>query len=434
MSFVPIYILILFGTIVVDYFAGIFIERSEGAKRKWFLIASLVTNIGILCVFKYYNFFIGNVNGIINSFGKREFSLPYLNILLPIGLSFHTFQAMSYTIEVYRGNHKAERHFGIYALYVMFYPQLVAGPIERPQNILYQFYEVKKFDSDRVIVGLKIMFWGFVKKVVIADRLSLYVNDVYSHANTVGSGNLWLAVFLFFPFQVYCDFSGYSSIALGAAKVMGFDLLENFRTPFSSLTISELWNRWHISLSTWFRDYLYQPLVISFRDYGKWAVVIGLLITFFLSGFWHGAGWNFIFYGIVQGVVIILEFLLGIKSVKLAKTLFGKIRGIITTYFLFSFSLIFFRSANLTQAVFIIKRLFWKIDFKFTPIAEFGSISLLLSFVSIACLLFFERYHAKKLLTQNNNLRTEISLSAFMVATLILFGVFHNISFIYFQF
>lgn len=434
MFFVPIYIVILFATIVVDYFAGIYIEQSVGRRRRLFLIFSLFANIGILCVFKYYNFFIENANSIIQSIGDRKFSLPYLNILLPIGLSFHTFQAMSYTIEVYKGNHKAEKHFGVYALYVMFYPQLVAGPIERPQNILYQFHEKKTFNSERIIVGLKIMLWGFIKKVVIADRIGLYVNNVYAHTNDTGSINLWIAVFVFFPFQVYCDFSGYSSIALGSAKVMGFDLLENFRTPFSSLTISELWNRWHISLSTWFRDYLYQPIVIALRDWGKWAVVLGLIITFFISGFWHGAGWNFIFYGLIQGLVIIAEFLLGIKSVKLAKTRWGKFKGIALTYFFFAFSLIFFRSNGIQQSSEVIRKLFWQFDFRFLPVQIFGTVSFLLSFLSILFLLVFEKYHAQKLLYKETKFRTDVVLTSCMIVSLIVFGVFTRMSFIYFQF
>lgn len=229
MAFVPIYILILGFTIVVDYFAGIFIEKASGKKRRLYLICSLIANIGVLCVFKYYNFINENFSFLLHGFGLKN-PLPYLSILLPIGLSFHTFQAMSYTIEVYRGNQKTERHFGIYALYVMFYPQLVAGPIERPQNLLHQFREKHPLDSDRIFEGLKIMIWGFFKKLVIADRLGIYVNIAYENVPQHDGMTLLLATF-FFSFQIYCDFSGYSDIAIGAAKVMGFDLMTNFRRP-----------------------------------------------------------------------------------------------------------------------------------------------------------------------------------------------------------
>jgi D-alanyl-lipoteichoic acid acyltransferase DltB (MBOAT superfamily) len=434
MAFVPVYILVLFSTIVVDYFGAIFIEKAVGRKRKWFLVLTIFANLLVLCVFKYYNFFLSNVNVLIESFGYRQYSMPFLNMLLPIGLSFHTFQALSYIIEINRGNIKAEKHFGIYSLYIMFYPQLVAGPIERPQNMLHQFHEKKVYDADRVVIGLKIMLWGFVKKLVIADRLALYVNEVHYYPDRVSSPHLWLVVFIFFPFQVYCDFSGYSSIALGAAKVMGFELMENFRRPFSSLTTSELWNRWHISLSSWFRDYLFQPLVIFFRDYGKWSVVIGLMITFFLSGLWHGAGWTFIIYGLIQGSIMAVEFLLGIKSVKLAKSLFGRIRGLLITYLLFSFSLIFFRAQGLHNSFIIIKKMFWSVDFKFTPLPSVAALTYILSAILIPLLIYFERNHLENFIYRTTKPKYELALSTCMILTILVFGVFQNISFIYFQF
>nr|WP_315814272.1 hypothetical protein [Paraflavitalea speifideiaquila] len=225
-----LYILILGFTIVVDYYAGIFIEKASGRKRKLFLVCSLVANIGVLAVFKYYNFINENISVLCQSLGVTN-NIPYLSILLPIGLSFHTFQAMSYTIEVYRGNQKAERHFGIYSLYVMFYPQLVAGPIERPQNVLHQFHEYHKFDYSKFVAGCKLILWGFFMKVVVADRLSIYVDAIYNHPADHNGSSLLLATF-FFAIQIYCDFAGYSTIALGCAKVMGFELMENFHRPY----------------------------------------------------------------------------------------------------------------------------------------------------------------------------------------------------------
>lgn len=250
MAFVPAYILILGGTIIVDYVAGIYIEKSTGYRRKFLLMSSLVANIGVLAVFKYYNFLNQNLSLLLQSVGWSN-SLPYLSMLLPIGLSFHTFQAMSYTIEVYRGNQRAERHLGIYALYVLFYPQLVAGPIERPQHILHQFYEKHTFDYVNVTNGLKRMAWGLFKKVVIADRLAMAVNTVYDNP-TAFVGMPLIVATVCFAFQIYCDFSGYSDIAIGAAQVMGFRLMKNFDRPYFSTSISEFWRRWHISLSTWF--------------------------------------------------------------------------------------------------------------------------------------------------------------------------------------
>ncbi|MGZ3884299.1 MAG: MBOAT family O-acyltransferase, partial [Bacteroidia bacterium] len=259
MFFKPVYILILFGTIIIDYYAGIKLEETaDKKKKKLFLVLSLVANIGVLVVFKYYNFINTNITDLLSAFGAHN-PIPFLKILLPIGLSFHTFQAMSYTIEIYRGNQKAERHFGIYSLYVMFYPQLVAGPIERPQNVMHQFHETHRFDYTDVSAGLKLMLWGFFKKVVIADRLAIGVDEVYDHVHSY-SGIALIMATVFFAIQIYCDFSGYSDIALGTARVMGFRLMTNFNRPYASRSVSEFWSRWHISLSSWFRDYLYIPL------------------------------------------------------------------------------------------------------------------------------------------------------------------------------
>lgn len=259
MAFIPVYIFILFFTIIVDYIAGIMIEKESGRRRRLFLIISILVNVGFLAIFKYYNFFTENVNELLRLLHIAYHPIPLLNIILPVGLSFHTFQAMSYTIEVYRGNQKAERHFGIYALYVMFYPQLVAGPIERPQNLLHQFKEEHKFSSQNLMDGLRLMLWGFFKKLVIADRLAQYVTIVYSFPAEFHYMNLIIAT-LFFTIQIYCDFSGYSDIAIGAARCMGFNLMTNFNRPYFSTNIQEFWKRWHISLSTWFRDYLYISL------------------------------------------------------------------------------------------------------------------------------------------------------------------------------
>ena len=254
MAFVPIYILILVVTIVVDYFAGLLIERTRGRKRWRYLVTSIIVTCGVLFVFKYYNFFGNNVNWIAEQF-NLDFAVDPLALILPIGLSFHTFQSLSYVIEVYRGNQKAEPHFGIYSLYVMFYPQLVAGPIERPQNLLHQLREKHHFEYQRVADGLKLMAWGLFKKVVIADRLAVVVNTVYADP-TAHSGGALLLASVFFAFQIYCDFSGYSDMAIGAAQVMGIRLMENFRRPFASRTTATFWTRWHISLSLWFRDYV----------------------------------------------------------------------------------------------------------------------------------------------------------------------------------
>lgn len=298
---IPVYIVILLFTIVIDYFAGIMIENAVGPTRKWFLVLSLVANIGILAFFKYYNFLAENLNLLLHIAAPAH-NIPLLNIILPIGLSFHTFQAMSYTIEVYRGNHKAERHFGIYALYVMFYPQLVAGPIERPQNVLYQFHEKHKLEYNNLAVGIRLMLWGMIKKVVVADRLALITDPIFDHPHNHTGVTLAIGA-IFFAFQIYCDFSGYSDIALGAARVMGFNLMVNFNHPYLATTISDFWRRWHISLSTWFRDYLYISLGgnrVSFIRKN-----FNLFFVFLISGLWHGANWTFIIWGALHGFYLV---------------------------------------------------------------------------------------------------------------------------------
>ena len=298
MAFVPIYLGILGLTIVIDYFAGIYLERFQGGAKKIFLGCSLLANLGVLAIFKYYFFFTDNFN-FLASYFSIPIHFPVLNFLLPIGLSFHTFQAMSYTIEVYRGNQKAERNFGIYSLYVMFYPQLVAGPIERPQNLIHQFYEKHVWDADRVKLGLLQMMQGFFKKVVIADRLAMVVDQAYANLSNQSSLNLIIAS-IFYSFQIYCDFSGYSDIAIGASNVMGFKLMKNFNAPYTAKSIPDFWRRWHISLSTWFKDYVYFSLGGNRVSVPRWY--INIMIVFILSGFWHGASWNFVIWGALHGL------------------------------------------------------------------------------------------------------------------------------------
>jgi len=362
MAFLPIYILILGFTIVIDYIAGIQIEASTGHRRKLFLILSLVANIGVLAFFKYYNFVNNNLSAVLETIGYHN-PVPALLLLLPIGLSFHTFQAMSYTIEVYRGKYKAERHFGIYALYVMFYPQLVAGPIERPQNILWQFFKRHEFDYHNVVTGLKIILWGLFKKIVIGDRLGSFVDQVYNDPTNFHGLALIVAT-VFFALQIYCDFSGYSDIAVGTARGMGFELIQNFNRPYFSRSISEFWRRWHISLSSWFRDYLYIPLggnrVKLPRRY------FNLMLTFLISGLWHGANWTFIIWGGLNGLFQMLEIasdkfrgrMFGVLSARYSKTMAAC--GILFTFILICFTWIFFRANTLHDAFYIVSNIFAK--------------------------------------------------------------------------
>ncbi|MBA2611535.1 MAG: MBOAT family protein [Bacteroidetes bacterium] len=373
MFFIPIYILILFVTIIIDYFAGIYIEKSEGKKRKYLLVISLISNIGILAFFKYYNFFIDNINVVFNVL-HWNYSIDLLKIVLPIGLSFHTFQAMSYTIEVYRKKQKAEKHFGIYALYVMYYPQLVAGPIERPQNVLSQFHTKHKFNPYLFSNGLKQTVIGLFKKVVIADSLAPYVNLVYDNPEQYEPITIFIAT-VFFAFQIYCDFSGYSDIALGASRVMGIELMQNFKAPYRSVSISDFWSRWHMSLSSWFRDYVYIPL--GGNRVGQSRLFFNLFLVFMISGFWHGANWTFIIWGALHGFYTIAEiaFKKKTKSIKINNNSLAfmvKITKQFIVFYLVCFAWIFFRAETVSKAVFMAKQFVLGIPVYITHLTQKG--------------------------------------------------------------
>lgn len=449
MAFVPIYILILGFTIVVDYFAGIYIENAEGKKKKLFLVASLVANIGVLFVFKYYNFLNDNLTALMNGLGCRN-SLPMLSILLPIGLSFHTFQAMSYTIEIYRGHQKAERHFGIYSLYVMFYPQLVAGPIERPQNLLHQFHEKHSFDYQRVTDGLKLMAWGLFKKVVIADRLAIAVDKAYRNPFEYQGLSLILAT-IFFSFEIFCDFSAYSDMAIGAAQVMGFKLMKNFDRPYLSKSIHEFWKRWHISLSTWFKDYLYITIGGNRVSVSRWY--LNLFIVFLVSGLWHGANWTFIIWGSLHGFYLVFALITQKARNKIAtsigltkmKRLYTALQ-IATTFALTAFAWIFFRAESVEKAFAIIKYSFVGLVPDISKLLHLKAVHLKLGlsekdfYIGILAILFMEGIH----LMQNkhkvgawiNSKPAYFRWTTYylVLLTIILFGVYENRQFIYFQF
>lgn len=304
MWFVPKYILILLITIVIDYSAGILMERfaDQPRKKKTFMVISIVSTLTVLMVFKYLNFITENLDQLCASLGLETHLMTH--IILPIGLSFHTFQSMSYVIEVYRGHQKAERHFGYYSLYVMFFPQLVTGPIERPGNLLRQLHEKKEFRYENISKGMRLILFGFFVKMVVADHLGEYVDEVFGHLDEYNAGAIWLTMALY-SFQIYCDFFGYSTIALGSAKLMGYDISDNFRSPYLSKNIAEFWHRWHISLSTWFRDYVYIPLGGSRVKFGRWA--FNIMVVFVLSGIWHGAAWTFLLWGFAHGLLHIVE-------------------------------------------------------------------------------------------------------------------------------
>lgn len=439
MVFVPVYILILGFTIVVDYFAGMWLEDTKGKGRKWLLVASLVANIGVLAVFKYYNFINDNLTALMHGM-DFENPIPYLSILLPIGLSFHTFQAMSYTIEVYRGKEKAERNFGIYALYVMYFPQLVAGPIERPQNMLWQFHKEHQFDYRNFTEGLKHIIWGLFKKVVIADRISEYVNTVYNNPFDHHGAQLLMATF-FFSFQIYCDFSGYSSIAIGTSKIFGINLMTNFSRPYLADSIRDFWKRWHISLSSWFKDYLYIPLggnrVPVMRGY------VNLFIVFLVSGLWHGANWTFVIWGALHGFYSVfatfsqplrnkINHFLWIDRVPFVYRFFQ----VAATFLLASFAWIFFRAANLSEAMYIVQNIFRVETFQNLNLFQFTA-DMYLSLALVALLMIIEILEEKYRLSQALKLSpvaVRYSVYALGIIAMMVIGVWKSADFIYFQF
>jgi D-alanyl-lipoteichoic acid acyltransferase DltB (MBOAT superfamily) len=358
MVYVPSYILILALLIVVDYTAAILIERSSDKYKRFFLIGSILSTCAVLFLFKYFNFINENIT-YLASLLHWNYSYTALTLLLPIGLSFHTFQSLSYVIEVYKGDQKAEKHIGIYALFVMFYPQLVAGPIERPQNMLHQFREKYTFEYQRVVEGLILMVWGLFKKVVIADNLATLVSVVYDHPANFQGLTLVLAT-LFFSIQIYCDFSGYTDIARGAAKVMGFNLSVNFNHPYMARSLSDFWRRWHISLSSWLRDYVYTPFVLRARYWDKVGVVFALMTTFFISGIWHGASWTFVIWGLLHGSALVIEALTTKFRKKHTKAIPKWIYSAVCLAFTFSFvsfTYIFFRAQTLSDAFYIVRHL-----------------------------------------------------------------------------
>jgi len=366
---------------------------------------------------------------------------PAVKIILPIGLSFHTFQSLSYVVEVYRGRYKAEPDFATYATYVMFFPQLVAGPIERPQGLLHQFRDHHQFDYARVTSGLKRMAWGFFKKLVVADRLALYVNDVYAAPQNFNGLQLSLATF-FFAYQIYCDFSGYSDIAIGAARVLGFTLRENFNTPYYATSISEFWHRWHMSLSTWFRDYLYIPLGGS--RVAPWRWIANILITFGVSGLWHGANWTYVVWGLLNGVYL----LAGTATESIRNRLFGSVgmsndtgsRRVVrigTTFGLTLVAWVLFRARTLGDAWYIFTH-FWRgWDFHAISTEQFLLRQMPVAAGVIALLEFGQWIQRQPSLPQRvarlSPAMRWAGYSALMLGV-VLFGVYRKTQFIYFQF
>ncbi|MCK9219772.1 MAG: MBOAT family protein [Bacteroidales bacterium] len=439
------FVLILMSATLVSYLAALKMgQKAKKKDRKIFLIISIVINLGMLVFFKYLGFFTDIINQFAAITGNK-FSIPYYGILLPIGISFYTFQTIGYTLDVYRGVIKPEKNIGIYALFVSFFPLVLAGPIERGRRLIPQFHVKHDFDPQLFTSGLRLILWGMFKKIVIADRLSIFVQPVFSNIAYFHGIEIAIAGVMKMM-QVYADFSGYTDIAIGSARLMGFRLSANFNRPFSAQSISDFWHRWHISLTSWLRDYVYFSL--PFKYHGKtvsWRLNINLLITFVLVGFWHGPYWNFIIFGFLHGSFMILA-----NITKPVMNNFNRITGlsnspfllktlnITATFLLVCFTGFFFGQHPLRDSFLIIENL---TDFSQTGKAILLPLlknnDLLLSFALIIFMLWFEyliamKSFATKFMSKPVALRYSAYL--FMLFFILVFGIFSSQKFFYFQF
>lgn len=428
MNWEPAYALLLLTSTVITYLAALGIGHStrRREKRLW-LTGSLVLNLGILFLFKYYNFAAENISDLLARWGMSV-QMPEFTLLLPVGISFYIFQALGYSIDVYRGNTPIEKNFFTYALFVSFFPQLVAGPIERSTNLLPQFKQKHAFSYENVMAGIRLMLWGYFLKLVLADRCALYVDTIFNNVPYHNGGSFLLAS-LFFSFQIYGDFAGYSLTAIGAAKVMGFDLKENFRRPYFAATVTEFWRRWHISLSTWFRDYVYIPMGGNRK--GSARCYSNIMTTFIVSGIWHGANWTFIIWGAIHGGLQCIEKRLGWnkKQWKMQE----KIIHWGFTFCILCLAWIFFRANTVSDAFLMIKGIFTDLA---RPYKMEGSI---LGPIALALIIVFmkeiiDEYGLKVRISESPVWIVRHMYIVGMIVFIILLGVLNGDQFIYFQF
>lgn len=431
MNWKPVYAVLILTSTVLTYACGLLVENhaEDKRKKKFYLVVSLIINFAILFFFKYYNFINESIFSVLELAGLR-WPVPNLDVLLPVGISFYTFQAVGYSIDVYRGTIKAERNFMTYALFVSFFPQLVAGPIERAKNLLPQFHEEHAFSYDNAVEGLKQMIWGFFMKLCVADVLAEYVNAVYNNVPQHNGTSMIIAT-IFFTFQIYCDFGGYSNIAIGAAKVMGFRLMENFNRPYLSLNIKEFWKRWHISLSSWFMDYVYIPLGGNRVSYPRH--LLNLAITFLVSGVWHGANWTFVLWGGVHSVYqvgtnIFRKFVYKPKY----DVWWSKLLGTAACFIAVAFAWIFFRANNVGDAFTIIGKIFSNPGVPF-----FDLMVMLTGGLGLTVLIFKDLkdqfgWNVNFMHSRYNIVRYASVVA--LISYILLFGSFTSGQFIYFQF
>lgn len=457
MSWNANYLLLMTTSIVITYLSGLLIDRSnriENKKKRIFLCKlwvalSFSSNLAILFFFKYFNFAIANINHFFFHIGIQPLT-PSFDVLLPVGISFYTFQALGYTMDVYRNEIYAEKNLAKYALFVSFFPQLVAGPIERSKNLLIQINEKHYFNHYNMKNGLLLMLWGYFQKLVVADRIAIMVNDIYENYAYYFGCQIVMATVLF-SIQIYCDFSGYSDIAKGAAQIMGFHLIDNFHQPYFAISIQDFWKRWHVSLSTWFRDYLYIPL--GGNRCSKLKKYRNIIITFLASGLWHGASWNYILWGGLHGSYQIISDAVHPYKDKLyrklkinTKSILFKYGQTFITFVLVDFAWIFFRASGAFEAIRIIKRIF--LDFGLSKMFTISSYFIGLDYkdlfvagFSILILILINflqtKLNIRELLAQQNLLFRWVCYYVMILYVLILgiYGSEYEASqFIYFQF
>ena len=432
------YVVLILLTTFVSYLCGILVEKTDKKSMKIFwMVLALVVSLGVLFFFKYFNFISESVAAVCNSIAIPMQPVT-LNLVLPVGISFYTFQSLSYVIDVYKKDVKAEKHFGKYALFVSFFPQLVAGPIERTGNLMPQLIEEQHFDLKEASYGLRQMLLGFIKKLIIADSISRYADIVFDNVQYY-FGLTFIVAAILFTFQIYCDFSGYSDIAIGTSKLLGIKLMTNFSSPYYATSIKDFWGRWHISLSTWFRDYIYIPM--GGNRCSKFRNAINLMVTFLVSGLWHGANWTFIIWGGLHGLYqVIGKFITGKFNSK-----FPKVIRTIVTFALVAFAWIFFRADSVKDAFFVVSHLhngllhFSNAWIKMMIDMGFNGFSLAKTVVAIAVLMVFDYFaQSRDLFKQMDKLKPVLRWLIYLVIVcFIIILKLHNgtnQNFIYFQF
>ncbi len=427
------YIFIIAFVTAINFLFGILIEKAERRYEKLlYLNLSLIINIGILVFFKYSNFVLENIFGLLNIFNPKS-KIPLFELILPLGLSYYIFQTIGYIIDVFRGSQNAERNIFHFSLFMLFFPKLLVGPIERAHHFLPQTARNFRLKKENIIEGLRRIAWGIFKKLVVADRISIYENFIMKDPGQYGGFTMLFATVLY-TFQVYADFSGYTDIAIGTARLFGFDLMENFRRPLLAKNISDFWRRWHISLSSWVNDYIFNPIAFKRRDWGNWGVFYALVISFVVIGIWHGPSWNYVLFGLLQAFALIYETITKKQRKKISKKapafLYNGL-SILLTFLFVSFSLIIFRTSTISDAMVIIRGIFSPLGHLYYDKAAtifFMLIGCLVMMIADAGIEF--RPNGISLFRNNNWVVKNLSY-AFLVIYILLAGVFDGGQFIY---